>query len=188
MRAALMILAPMAIGLATVAAAPAPAPLAVGSQVADFQTRGAVAGKDFALHLKAELKKGPLVLYFFPAAFTPGCSAEAQAFAKNIDNFHKLGVGVVGMSADPVEKLRDFSMKDCAGQFPVASAGPSVISNYHVGLTFTDANGQTKTITNRTSYLIGPNGQVIAVHSNPSAADHVQIMLAAAQKYRVAHP
>lgn len=109
MRAAVL-LAPIALALSL----PAQAALAPGAPAKDFTTRGAQAGKVFTLHLQEALKKGPVVLYFFPAAFTPGCSAEARAFAESIDEFKKAGATVIGMSADPVDKLADFSTKDWA--------------------------------------------------------------------------
>ena len=83
--------------LAVAAAVPATAALRPGATAPDFTTRGAVAGKVFTLHLKEQLRHGPVVLYFFPAAFTSGCSAEARAFAEKIDAFKAAGARVVGM-------------------------------------------------------------------------------------------
>ncbi len=176
-----------ALGLAL--AVPAAAALAPGAKAPDFTTRGATAGKVFTLHLAEALKKGPVVLYFFPAAFTPGCSAEARAFAAAIDDFKKSGAQVIGMSADPVSILADFSKKDCAGQFPVASAGPAVIKGYDVALgrERVGPDGQARAITNRTSYVIAPSGAVIYVHSDANPADHVRNTLDAVRKYRAAH-
>src|SRR5688572_20409877 len=91
--------------------ASAQAALPVGASAPDFETRGALAGKVFTLKLSNELKKGPIVLYFFPAAFTPGCTAEAREFALATDEFKKAGATVIGMSADPVDKLAEFSTK-----------------------------------------------------------------------------
>jgi peroxiredoxin len=173
--------------IALVAALPANAALKEGAKAADFTTRGALAGKVFTLHLQEELKKGPVVLYFFPAAFTPGCSAEARAFAASIGDFHKAGASVIGMSADPVEKLADFSTKDCANKFPVASAGPMIIKNYDVALTYKNAGGEVQNITNRTSYVIAPDGEIIYSYSDPLAADHVKNTLASVQRYQANH-
>lgn len=179
MRSALFLL-PFAI----VAAVPAQAALKKGDVAQDFTTRGALGGKVFTLHLKEALKKGPVVLYFFPAAFTPGCSAEARAFAESIGKFKAAGASVIGMSADPVDKLADFSTKECASKFPVASAGPGIIQNYDVALTYKDAGGQSKTITNRTSYVIAPDGRILYTYSDPSAGLHVKNSLDAVQQYR----
>jgi len=179
---------PAALVAAMTATIPADAALKEGVAAHDFTTRGALGGKVFRLNLKSELKKGPVVLYFFPAAFTPGCSAEARAFAENIEEFHKLGANVIGMSADPVAKLADFSTKDCASKFPVASAGPGIINDYDVALTFTSrTSGKAQTITNRTSYVIAPDGQIVYAYSDMNAADHVKNTLEAVRKYRASH-
>ena len=89
------------IGLAALAiAVPAQGALPKGAQAPDFVTNGAVGGKPFKLHLRDELRKGPVVLYFFPKAFTEGCTAEAHAFSDAIGDFRKAGAQVIGMSAD----------------------------------------------------------------------------------------
>ena len=88
----------------------------------DFTTTGAVGGKEFKLHLAQQLKKGPVVLYFFPKAFTTGCTAEAHAFSESIGDFKKAGAQVIGMSADDLKTLHDFSAKECRSAFPVATA------------------------------------------------------------------
>jgi len=181
--------APLAL-LAAVIATPAAATLATGAKVPDFTTRGATAGKISTINLKSVLKKGPVVLYFFPAAFTPGCSAEARAFAAAIGDFKKAGASVIGMSADPVEVLADFSKKDCAGKFPVASAGPAVVSGYDVGLgrTMIGKNGQPQAITARTSYVIAQNGTVFFVHNDMNYADHVRTTLDAVRRLQAVRP
>ncbi len=160
---------------------PASAALAPGARAPDFTAKGAIAGRDFTVHLAKQLKKGPVVLYFFPAAFTPGCSAEAAAFAAAIDDFKAAGATVIGMSADPVDKLRDFSAKDCAGKFAVASASPDVIRGYDVAL---GRQIQGRDATNRTSYVIAPDGKIIYVHSDLRPADHVRNTLAAVRDWR----
>src|SRR5205085_5479423 len=114
------------------AAAPAAAALKVGDKAPDFTTTGAVGGKEFKLHLAGELKKGPVVLYFFPKAFTSGCTAEAHAFSESIGDFKKAGAEVIGMSADNVATLKDFSVKECRSAFPVATATPETQKAYDV--------------------------------------------------------
>src|SRR4051794_12776907 len=94
--------------IAGLALAPAAAALPVGAKAPDFTTTGAVAGKPFKLHLAEQLKKGPVVLYFFPKAFTSGCTAEAHAFSESIADFKKAGAQVIGMSADDLKTLHDF--------------------------------------------------------------------------------
>lgn len=172
---------------AALAATPALAALATGAVAPDFTTRGATAGKISSFHLKEALKKGPVVLYFFPAAFTPGCSAEARAFAQAIPDFQKAGATVVGMSADPVEVLADFSNKDCAGQFMVASAGPAVVAGYDVALSRPAAgSAPARTITKRTSYVIAPDGRVTFVHDDMNPAEHVRLTLEAVRRIKPA--
>lgn len=155
----------------------AQATLPVGAKAPDFTTRGALAGKVFTLKLSEQLRKGPVVLYFFPAAFTPGCTAEAKEFADMSDDFKALGATVIGMSADPVDKLAQFSTEACRSKFAVASAGPKVIAGYDVALKTDNPAFSGKT--DRTSYVISRTGRVIYVHSAMSYQDHVKNTLAA---------
>jgi len=151
--------------------------LAVGAKAPDFTTRGALAGKIFTLTLSDQLKKGPVVLYFFPAAFTPGCTAEAHEFAEATDEFRAAGATVIGMSADPIDKLAKFSVEECRNKFVVASAGAGIIKGYDVAL---PVGG----MTNRTSYVIAPTGRIAYVHSAMSYKDHVKNTLAAVKAMR----
>src|SRR3569832_1055591 len=157
----------------TFAATPAIAALGVGTKAPDFTTTGAVAGKPFKLHLGDQLKKGPVVLYFFPKAFTSGCTAEAHAFSENIAAFKKAGAQVIGMSADDLKTLHDFSTKECRSAFPVATATPDIQKAYDV------AWAAHPGITTRTSYVIGRNGKVAMVHDDLNFAEHVAKTLAA---------
>lgn len=166
-----------AVTAAALAATPAIAGLAVGAKAPTFATRGAIAGQVVPIDLASALKKGPVVLYFFPAAFTGGCNAEAHAFAEAIPDFQKAGATVIGMSADDVPTLQRFSSEKCAGKFAVASAGPAVIKNYDVALS---AGG--RALTKRTSYVIGRNGRIAFVHDDMNPAQHVALTLAAVQK------
>ncbi|MCP1471800.1 peroxiredoxin [Sphingobium sp. OAS761] len=164
-----------AAAVATFSSGGAMAALAVGAKAPDFTTRGAMAGKPFTLTLSHQLKRGPVVLYFFPKAFTPGCSAEAREFAENIDKFKAAGATVIGMSADPVDDLVSFSTKECAGKFPVASAGPGIVSGYDVALKMRPG------MTDRTSYVIAPSGRIAFVHSEMNYAGHVKSTLEAVE-------
>jgi peroxiredoxin len=172
--------------IATVAAlslaVPATAALNSGQRAPDFTAPGAMAGKPFTVNLKAALKKGPVVLYFFPAAFTSGCNAEAHAFAEALPDFQAAGATVIGMTAGNVEKLEAFSAEKCAGKFAVAAASPEIIKGYDVQLTKPD--GTVTKITSRTSYVIAPNGKVIFAHSDMNPADHIRLSLEAVRKYR----
>src|SRR5205814_4085677 len=115
---------------ATLIATPATAALKVGDKAPDFTTTGAVGGKAFKLHLAEQLKHGPVVLYFFPKAFTSGCTAEAHAFSEAAADFHKLGARVIGMSRDDLPTLEQFSVKECRNAFPVATASADVAKAY----------------------------------------------------------
>ena len=161
-------------------ASPAHAALPVGAAAPDFTTRGAIAGKVFTLNLAQQLKKGPVVLYFFPAAFTPGCTLEAHDFAEATDDFKALGATVIGLSADPVDTLAKFSVSECRNKFAVASAGPSLIAKYDVALP------RKAGLSNRTSYVIAPDGKVAYVHSDLNHRDHVKNTLAAVRTWNSA--
>jgi peroxiredoxin len=160
-------------------AAPASATLAVGAKAPDFTTRGAIAGKVVNVNLARQLKNGPVVLYFFPAAFTAGCNAEARAFAENVDKFRGAGATVIGMSADSVEDLTKFSAAECAGRFAVASAGPRVVSGYDVAL---GRQVKGRDATRRTSYVIDRTGRIAFVHDDMSAERHVALTLDAVRR------
>jgi peroxiredoxin len=181
MRRSLLILAALALPLA----APALANLTTGTKAPDFTAYGSAAGKPFAFKLSEQLKKGPVVLYFFPAADTPGCNAEAHAFAEAMDDYKASGATVIGMTAGNLDKMKQMSEKECAGKFGLAAATPAVIKAYDVLLIGKD--GKPTTITSRTSYVIAPNGKVLFVHSDMNPADHVKLTLQAVRKYRAAH-
>jgi peroxiredoxin Q/BCP len=117
-----------------------------------------------------------VVLYFFPAAFTPGCTVEAHEFAAAIPEFKKAGATVIGMSADPIDKLSEFSTKECSSAFPVGSATPAIVSGYDVPLKMKAG------LTDRTSYVIDRTGKVVFVHSDLKPAGHVNGTLEAVQK------
>jgi peroxiredoxin len=159
----------------SLAAAPATAALKIGTKAPDFTTTGAVGGKQFKLHLAQQLKKGPVVLYFFPKAFTSGCTAEAHAFSESIGDFKKAGAQVIGMSADNIATLKDFSVKECRSAFPVATATPATQKAYDV------AWAEHPGITTRTSYVIDRRGKVVMVHDDLDFSQHVAKTLAAVQ-------
>jgi peroxiredoxin len=158
---------------AGLAIAPANAALPVGAKAPDFTTTGAVGGKAFKLHLAQQLRKGPVVLYFFPKAFTSGCTAEAHAFSESIGDFKKSGAQVIGLSADPLPVLKDFSVKECRSAFPVATATPATQKAYDV------AWAEHPGITTRTSYVIARSGKIVMVHDDLDFSQHVAKTLAA---------
>ncbi|MEA3032524.1 MAG: hypothetical protein QOH86_540 [Sphingomonadales bacterium] len=172
-----MRLSPFALALAAFPAA-ATAALPVGQAAPDFTTSGALAGKPFSLHLKDQLRHGPLVLYFFPKSFTDGCTAEAHAFSDASATFKKLGARVVGMSADDLETLKRFSHQECRDAFPVAMATPETIRAYDVKLK------EGVPYANRTSYVIAPDGKVIYAFTDMQWKDHVANTLAALRAWK----
>lgn len=165
-----MLLTGLAIALA---ALPAAAALPTGAMAPDFVTGAARGGEPFQLRLSEELKKGPVVLYFFPKAFTQGCTLEARAFSEANDEFRRAGAQVIGMSGDDLPTLRRFSVEECRNAFPVASATPATIRAYDVAL-----EGRPE-LSDRTSYVIASDGRIAFVHSDPDWSGHVTMTLAA---------
>lgn len=167
--------------IALAAPAAARAELPVGAKAPAFTTLGALAGKSFVFKLNAALRKGPVVLYFYPKAFTQGCTLEARAFAEAHDKFAEAGATVIGMSADDLPTLKRFSTEECRNKFPVAIATRSIIKAYDVEL---KRKGMPGGLSDRTSYVIAPDGQIAFVHSDLDYRDHVSLTLAAVQKVR----
>ena len=155
---------------------PASAELGEGAKAPTFATQGAEAGKAFAFNLTTALAKGPVVLYFYPKAFTKGCTAEAHAFAEATDDFHKAGATVIGMSADDLDTLKKFSTEACRDKFPVAIASPKVIEAYDVAL---EMNGKATGLTDRTTYVIGQDGRIAMAFSDLKPDEHIARSLAA---------
>jgi peroxiredoxin len=152
----------------------ASAELPVGQKAPAFTTRAALAGKEFGFNLNTALAKGPVVLYFYPKAFTSGCTLEANAFAEAMPKFKAAGASVIGMSNDDIETLKRFSREECRDAFPVGVAGPKVIEGYDVAM-------GNSGLTTRTSYVIASDGRIVAVHSNADYRGHVAKTLAAVQ-------
>ena len=171
----------LALGLAAFASMPAWAALPIGSKAPDFTTQGALAGKPFKLHLKDQLRHGPVVLYFFPKAFTKGCTLEAHAFSDASADFKKLGARVIGMSRDDLPTLKKFSVEECRNAFPVATATPATAKAYDV------AWAEHPDLTTRTSYVIDRRGKIVMVHSDLDWSQHVAKTLAAVQALNTGH-
>lgn len=167
---------------ALVIPAAAPATLSQGTRAPQIVTQGALAGKTFTFNLEKALKKGPVVLYFYPKAFTQGCTLEAHAFAEASDDFAAAGATVIGMSADDLPSLQRFSREACRDKFAVAIATPQIIAAYDVVLKKPD--GTNTGLTSRTSYVIGKDRRIRMVHSNMDYRDHVKLTLAAVKALR----
>ncbi|WP_088278388.1 peroxiredoxin [Ideonella sp. A 288] len=154
------------------------AALDVGERAPDFTAPAALAGKTFQFSLGERLAKGPVVLYFFPAAFSDGCSAEAHSFAEATPQFESLGATVVGVSGDDIDTLSKFSVQACNGKFAVASdESQSIMKAF-------DAVMQTRPdYANRVSYVIAPSGNVVYAYMSLNPARHVDNTLAALREW-----
>ena len=158
--------------------APAMAALKVGKLAPDFTTTATLAGKPFEFHLAEALKKGPVVLYFYPAAFTKGCTVEAHMFAEATDDFAALSATVIGVSKDDIETLNKFSVSECRNKFAVA-ADPSL----KIAKSF-DAKIPLVSYADRTSFVILPDSTISFVHSALSPDEHVKSTLAAVKAWK----
>ncbi|MGA9795639.1 MAG: peroxiredoxin [Rhizomicrobium sp.] len=167
---------------ATMMATSAYAALNVGEKAPDFSLKAALGGKEFDFKLSQALKKGPVVLYFFPAAFTPGCTIEAHDFAEATDRFNKLGATVIGVTAGNANRVAEFSSVECRNKFAVAAdADEKVIKAYDVML------AQKPEWSNRTSYVIAPNGKIIFEYSNLNPDSHVALTMQAVKDWNDTH-
>ena len=167
---------------AALLATPAYAALTVGAKAPDFKARASMAGKQFDFALADALKKGPVVLYFYPAAFTPGCTIEAHNFADAMDDYAKLGATVIGVSHDTIATLDKFSLTECRSKFPVAAdADGSIMKRYDSVSTGNPEYAQ------RTSYVISPQGQVLYTYTAGDPTHHVEYTMDAVKKYVAQH-
>ena len=157
---------------------PAYAELKPGEPAPDFTTQATLAGKPFSFSLADALKSGPVVLYFYPAAFTKGCTIEAHDFAEATDKFKSLGATVIGISHDPIDTLNKFSVSECRNKFAVASdVDGKIAKEYGAKLFFT-------AYSNRTSYVIAPTGKIIYAYSALNPDKHVENTLGAVEQWR----
>jgi peroxiredoxin len=159
-------------------ASPALAALKPGATAPDFTTPATLAGQPFTFKLADALKTGPVVLYFYPAAFTHGCTIEAHDFAEATERFKALGATVIGVSHDSIDTLNKFSVSECRNKFAVASDADKKISKaYDAELLFTS-------MTNRTSYVIAPTGKILYEYTSLDPDKHVENTLSAIEKWR----
>lgn len=163
-------------------ALPVYAALSPGADAPAFTTQATLAGKPFTFSLADALKKGPVVLYFYPAAFTPGCTVEAHEFAEATDKFKALGATVIGVSHDPIDVLNKFSVTECRNKFAVASDADQKITKAY------DAVLKIKPqYADRTSYVIAPTGKILYEYTALNPEKHVANTLAAVEKWRSEH-
>src|SRR5271155_3584116 len=159
------------------AAAPSFAALKQGDSAPDFKTQASLAGKEFTYSLHDALKKGPVVVYFYPAAFTGGCNLQAHTFAEDHDKFAAAGASVIGVSLDSISRLNDFSAdpRYCAGKLPVASDEKGEIAkSYDIKITDTykgqavatmkDSRGTEigHSTAERTTFVVAPDRKIVA--------------------------
>jgi len=165
---------------AALLALPALASLKVGDPAPAFTAQASIGGKVFQFTLAEALKKGPVVLYFYPAAFTSGCTVEAHDFADAVEQYSALGATVIGVSHDNIDTLNKFSVSECRSKFAVAAdPDESIIKSYDAVL------AQKPEYANRTSYVITPDGKILYAYTDLHPDHHVENTLAALKEWKV---
>jgi peroxiredoxin Q/BCP len=173
----------IALAVICVACAPALAALDIGEAAPPFVTQAAMAGKVYKFSLSEALAKGPVVVYFFPAAFSAGCSIEAHTFAESIDKFQALKTTVIGVSGDNIETLTKFSVQECQNKFLVGSDDTKkIMGSYDAAMPLLPEYA------NRISYLISPDGKVIYEYKSLNPYNHVNKVLGALQEWQKNQP
>lgn len=173
-------------------ALPAAAALKQGDKAPEFQTQASLDGKEFTFSLKDALKKGPVVVYFYPSAYTGGCNVQAHTFAVNHEKFAAAGASIVGVSLDNIARLNDFSADPeyCAGKIPVASdAAGDIAKSYDLAVK-AGAPGAKDTrgaeighgFAERTTFIVTPDGKIAATIGGVSPTENVQKALEAVQQ------
>ena len=180
--------------LSSVVAIPAVGALKEGDGAPDFKTQASLAGKEFTFSLKDALKKGPVVVYFYPSAYTQGCNVQAHTFAVNYDKFTAAGATVVGVSLDNIARLNQFSADPdyCAGKLPVASDESGAIAKSYdlkvreaaAGIKDSKGNEIGHGFAERVTFIVTPDGKVAATVGGPGVkpTENVEQALAAVQK------
>lgn len=171
---------------------PAAAALKAGDKAPEFQTQASLDGKEFTFSLKEALKKGPVVVYFYPSAYTGGCNVQAHTFAVNHEKFAAAGASIVGVSLDSIARLNEFSADPeyCAGKIPVASdADGHIAKAYDLNVKaaapgFKDTRGVEidHGFAERTTFIVTPDGKVAATVGGVSPTENVQKALEAVQQ------
>jgi len=165
--------------LCAFAAIPALAALKPGDKAPDFSAQASLGGTVFPFSLAEALKRGPVVLYFYPAAFTEGCTIEAHDFAEAVDQYKALGATVIGVSHDDIDTLKRFSVSECRGKFAVAADGDrSIMKAYDAVLTMMP------TYADRISYVISPDGKIIYAYKSLNPEKHVENTLNALRTWK----
>jgi len=184
--------------LSCAVAFPAFAALAPGATAPAFTAQASLAGKEFKFNLKDALKKGPVVVYFYPSAFTGGCNIQAHTFAENMEKFHAAGATVIGVSLDKISTLNEFSADPqyCAGKLPVASDSTGKIAHSYELKVMDGRPGMKNTrgdeidhgFAERTTFIVTPDGKVYQTVGGMSPADNVMKSLQIVQQLGGANP
>jgi peroxiredoxin Q/BCP len=166
----------LGVGLSLLICLPVLAALKVGDMAPDFKARGSMGGKEFDFSLSEALKKGPVVVYFFPSAYTKGCDLEAHTFSTEKDKFDAAGASIIGVSADSIARLNRFAADPdfCAGKFPVASdADKKIAASYNLatnaakaGMTDVKGDAIDHDFIERETFVIGKDHKIIAAFSS----------------------
>jgi thioredoxin-dependent peroxiredoxin len=176
---------------ACIASMPALAALQAGASAPQFTTQASLAGKPFTFSLKDTLAKGPVVVYFYPSAYTGGCDLQAHTFAINKDKFTAAGATIIGVSLDSIQRLNDFSAdpKYCAGKFPTASdADGSIAKSYELKVQqgpagLKDVRGVEigHAFVERTTFVLTKDGKIAATITGVAPDKNVEEALEAVQ-------
>jgi thioredoxin-dependent peroxiredoxin len=159
-------------------AMPSLAALKPGDPAPDFQAPASLAGNVFTYSLADALRKGPVVLYFYPAAFTTGCTIEAHDFADAVDAYRALGASVIGVSHDDINTLNKFSVSECRSKFAVAAdMDQSIMKSYDAVLAIKPEYAD------RVSYVIAPDGHVVFAYKSLNPEKHVEYTLDALRQW-----
>jgi peroxiredoxin len=182
MKRLIRIATPIGLGLLLASlSAPGIAALKQGTKAPDFTLNAAQGGKEFSLSLKQTLRNGPVVLYFFPAAFTSGCTVEAHLFAEANSRFNQLGARVIGVTAGNIHRVAEFSRSECRDKFAVAAdPGAKVAAKYDATMVGSDG----APLSNRTSYVIAPNGTILLSYTDSKPQAHVEKTMAAVRAWK----
>jgi peroxiredoxin len=179
--------------ISTAICLPALAALKDGEKAPDFTAQASLAGKEFKFSLKDSLKKGPVVVYFYPSAYTQGCNVQAHTFSVNSDKFAAAGATIIGVSLDSIQRLNQFSADPeyCAGKFPVASdASGSIAKSYDLsvknvpGIKDTKGNEVDHGFAERTTFVVTSDGKIAATIGGVTPTENVMKALETVQQLK----
>ena len=177
----------------TVLTLPVFAALKLGDKAPDFSARASLAGSEFDFSLKDALKKGPVVVYFYPSAYTQGCNVQAHTFSVNQEKFAAAGATIIGVSLDSIQRLNQFSADPeyCAGKFPVASdASGSIAKSYDLtvknvpGIKDTKGNEVDHGFAERTTFVVTSDGKIAATIGGVTPTENVMKALETVQQLK----